>query len=156
MEHRRIDELDQYAVDRAQLAARQEREHARMELKHAAEMAALDAALVASLNTSGRGLRELEARMAGERRVFLADARARLRLIDARVRSAIEVIEVDDDVLQTLEELGTRRAAIEVGLHALDFVDDAALLEAHRIVSREIGALARSVEALHASSRQDR
>lgn len=148
LEDDRLDTLEQYAVDRAQLAARQERDHARMELQHAAEVAALDAALVTALNTSGRDLRELEAQLAAERRVFLADARARLRLIDARVRQLVDVLDVDDSVLNELEELGARRAAIEVGLHALDFVENSSWLEAQRVVSREIGSLAQSVEEL--------
>lgn len=148
LEQSRLDVVRQYEVERARLAARQEREHAHMEMRHEAEASALDAALVTSLNASGRDLRELEARLEAERRVFLADARARLRMIDARVEQLVETGQFHDGFIQRLEELGVQRAAIEIGLHALDLVTDASWLEARRLVSNEIGDLARRVESL--------
>lgn len=149
-----MDDVGVYEAQRARLAARQEREHARMEVRHEAEAAALDAQLIAALNDSGRRLRELEVRRLAERRMFLADSRARLRLIDARVAAMVTDALLDDGVVQTLEELGNQRAAIELGLHALDLVGDAAWLDARRAVSGEIGSLARGVESLNGTLRR--
>jgi hypothetical protein len=148
LEESRADVVRRYEVERARLAARQEREHSRMEIRHEAEAARLDKELVSILNDSGEDLRQVQARIVAERRIFRADSLARLQKIDSRVEEIVERSRGGLELLIALEELGAQRAAIQEGLEALDLVSDEVWFDARRTVSNQIGVLARGVEAL--------